>query len=326
MSSSKSELRHDWNKAEIDAIYAQPFNDLLYQAHQVHRQHFDHNVVQTSSILSIKTGACPEDCKYCSQSGHYKTGLQKEKLMSVEEVVKAAKKAKGMGSTRFCMGAAWRYLFDHEMKTICDMVREVKALGLETCCTLGMLNEGQAKQLKQAGLDYYNHNLDTSPEYYKKIITTRTYQDRLQTLEQVRQAGIHVCCGGILSMGESRTDRIGLLQQLVNLPEHPKSVTINMLIKIPGTPLENAPNISPIEFVRAIATARILMPHSFVRLSAGRYEMSDETHALCFFAGANSIHFGEKNLTTPLPNMQQEEMLFQELGVRAMQPEELATA
>lgn len=268
-------VRHDWKRSEIDALFALPFNDLLFQAANVHRAHFDPNAVQVSTLLSIKTGACPEDCKYCSQSGHYNTELEKEKLLEVARVVEEAQAARDKGASRFCMGAAWRSPRDKDMPYVLDMVRQVKSLGLETCMTLGMLDQGQADALADAGLDYYNHNLDTSPEYYGQVITTRTYNDRLSTLANVRDAGMKVCCGGIVGMGEQRDDRVGLLQQLANLPHHPESVPINMLVKIEGTPLAEVDDLDPFEFVRTVAVARILMPQSYVRLSAGRQEMND---------------------------------------------------
>lgn len=311
-------LRHDWTRVEVLDLFSKPFNDLLFTAQSIHRQFHDPNAVQISTLLSIKTGACPEDCKYCSQSGHYTTGLEKEKLLEVEKVVAEARAAQAKGATRFCMGAAWRSPQAKDMPYVLEMVRQIKALNLETCMTLGMLDAEQAQQLAQAGLDYYNHNLDTSAEYYQHIITTRRYQDRLDTLENVRTAGIKVCCGGILGLGEQRQDRVALLQQLANLPQHPDSVPINMLIKIPGTPLEDAEPIDPLEFVRCIAVARILMPQSMVRLSAGRERMSDEMQALCFFAGANSIFYGEKLLTAGNPDTDRDTLLFQRLGLYGM--------
>lgn len=312
-------LRHDWTEAEVTALFALPFNDLLFKAHSVHRNHFDPNAVQVSTLLSIKTGACPEDCKYCPQSGHYNTGLDKEKLLAVEKVLAEAKAAKASGSSRFCMGAAWKNPADKDIPYLVEMVKGVKSLGLETCMTLGMLNEQQATVLADAGLDYYNHNLDTSPEFYGHIITTRTYQDRLDTLQHVRDAGMKVCSGGILGMGESIRDRIGLLIQLANLTTHPESVPINQLVKVAGTPLENADDLDPFDFVRTIAVARILMPQSHVRLSAGREQMDDALQALCFFAGANSIFYGERLLTTPNPSAHHDMELFKRLGIH---PEE----
>src|SRR5699024_11114678 len=309
-----------WSQQDITELFALPFNDLLWQAASVHRKHFDPNSVQLSTLLSIKTGACPEDCKYCSQSGHHNTGLEKEKIMAVEKVVAAAREAKAQGAMRFCMGAAWRSPTKKDMPLVLDMVREVKALGLETCMTLGMLAPEQAEQLAAAGLDYYNHNLDTSAEYYRAIVTTRSYQERLDTLEHVRNAGINVCAGGILGMGESRQDRVGLLWQLANLPVAPESVPINMLVKIPGTPLAEQEDLDPIEFVRTIAVARITMPTSYVRLSAGREQMSESVQALCFFAGANSIFSGERLLTTTNPQPGSDAALFSKLGIVPSEP------
>ena len=311
-------LRHDWSTIEIEQLFNMPFNDLLFHAQQVHRNHFDPNQVQVSTLLSIKTGRCPEDCGYCPQSVRYDTELENEALLPLEQVVEQAQAAKAKGSSRFCMGAAWRSPKDRDLDQVIEMVKQVKALGLETCLTLGMLSEAQTQRLKEAGLDYYNHNLDTTPEFYGDVITTRTYQDRLDTLQHVRDAGMHVCCGGILGMGESRQDRIGLMQQLANQPQHPESVPINMLVKVEGTPLENAEDLDPIEFVRSIAVARILMPASHVRLSAGRETMSDEMQALCFLAGANSIFYGEKLLTTPNPAADQDRLLFERLGLTAV--------
>jgi biotin synthase len=312
-------LRHDWTEAEVMALFALPFNDLLFKAHSAHRQYFDPNAVQVSTLLSIKTGACPEDCKYCPQSGHYNTGLDKEKLLAVEKVLAEAQAAKAAGSSRFCMGAAWKNPADKDMPYLVEMIKGVKALGLETCMTLGMLSEQQAHALSDAGLDYYNHNLDTSPEFYGQIITTRTYQDRLDTLHHVRESGMKVCSGGILGMGETLRDRIGLLIQLANLPAHPESVPINQLAKVAGTPLENAEDLDPFDFVRTIAVARILMPQSHVRLSAGRETMDDALQALCFFAGANSIFYGERLLTTPNPTTHHDMQLFQRLGIHPEQ-------
>ncbi|WP_049723454.1 biotin synthase BioB [Gilvimarinus polysaccharolyticus] len=309
-------VRHDWTRAEIMALFTQPFNDLLFQAQTVHRAHFNPNEVQVSTLCSIKTGACPEDCAYCPQSARYDTGLERERLMAVEKVVEEARAAKASGATRFCMGAAWRSPKGKDMPYVTKMVQEVKSLGLETCMTLGMLDEKQADDLAAAGLDYYNHNLDTSPEYYGEVITTRTYQDRLETLGNVRAAGMKVCCGGIVGMGEEAEDRAGLLQQLANMPEHPESVPINMLVKVAGTPLEQEADLDPLEFIRTIAVARILMPHSHVRLSAGREEMSDEMQAMTFFAGANSIFYGEKLLTTANPESNKDMQLFKRLGIK----------
>lgn len=309
-------VRHDWTRAEILALFDLPFNDLLFQAQTVHRRHFNPNEVQVSTLCSIKTGACPEDCAYCPQSARYDTGLEREKLMAVEKVIEEAKAAKASGATRFCMGAAWRSPKNKDMPYVTRMVQGVKALGLETCMTLGMLDETQAQTLADAGLDYYNHNLDTSPEYYGEIITTRTYQDRLQTLANVRKAGMKVCCGGIVGMGEEENDRAGLLQQLANMPEHPESVPINMLVKVGGTPLEDQADLDPIDFIRTIAVARILMPQSHVRLSAGREQMNEQTQALAFLAGANSIFYGEKLLTTPNPEANKDLQLFKKLGIK----------
>ena len=309
-------LRHDWTHEEVRALFDQPFNDLLFAAQTVHRQHFDPNEVQVSTLLSIKTGACPEDCKYCPQSGHYNTELDKEKLMAVEKVVAEARRARDFGATRFCMGAAWRSPTERDLPLVQEMVRQVKALGLETCMTLGMLTSEQADSLAAAGLDYYNHNLDTSERFYGSIITTRTYADRLNTLANVRNAGMKVCCGGIMGMGEAVDDRVALLVQLANMAEHPESVPINMLVKVKGTPLENEADLDPFEFVRTIAVARIMMPRSHVRLSAGRETMNEQTQALCFLAGANSIFYGEKLLTTPNPETDRDQLLFRKLGIR----------
>ncbi|MEJ2391940.1 MAG: biotin synthase BioB [Gammaproteobacteria bacterium] len=311
-------LRFNWHRDEIANLFARPFADLLFEAQQLHRQHFDPNAVQVSTLLSIKTGKCPEDCAYCPQSVRFETELQPEPLMPLDEVIAAAERARQNGASRFCMGAAWRSPKDRDLDQVIDMVEAVKDLGLETCVTLGMLNEAQARRLKDAGLDYYNHNLDTSPEFYNDIITTRTYQDRLDTLQHVRSAGINVCCGGILGMGESRADRVGLMQELANQQPHPESVPINMLVRVQGTPLEAAEEFDPIEFVRTIAVARILMPKSYVRLSAGREDMSDEMQALCFLAGANSIFYGEKLLTTPNPAAAHDKLLFEKLGIRSV--------
>ena len=315
-SHSESALRHDWTVPEAMALLEQPFNDLLFQAQTMHRQHFDANEVQVSSLLSIKTGSCSEDCAYCPQSAHYDTGLGKETLMPVEEVLAAARAAKAQGAGRFCMGAAWRSPNDRDIERVCEMVEGVKSLGLETCVTLGMLTDGQTQRLKTAGLDYYNHNLDTSEAYYSEIITTRTYQDRLDTLERVREAGLNVCCGGILGMGEGEEDRAALLVQLANLPKHPESVPINMLVQVEGTPLSGADKLDPLVFVRTIAAARVMMPESRVRLSAGRTDMSDELQALCFLAGANSIFYGERLLTTDNPVADRDRALFRRLGLR----------
>ncbi|MGB9671485.1 MAG: biotin synthase BioB [Halothiobacillaceae bacterium] len=314
-----SAIRHDWSREEILALFDLPFNDLLHQAQSVHREHFDPNTVQVSTLLSIKTGACPEDCAYCPQSAKYDTGLEKERLLPLDEVVEAAKAARAKGATRFCMGAAWRNPTDKNLETVEAMVRAVKDLGMETCVTLGMLKAEQAQRLKQAGLDYYNHNLDTSPEFYGAIISTRTYKDRLETLQHVREAGLNVCAGGIIGMGESRRDRAGLLQQLANMPRHPESVPINNLVQVEGTPLHGTAKLDPFEFVRTVAVARILMPKSYVRLSAGRTEMSDELQALCFHAGANSIFFGGKLLTTDNPDEDHDAMLFRRLGLKGIE-------
>ncbi|KFZ38810.1 biotin synthase [Shewanella mangrovi] len=308
-------VRHDWQRQEIEALFALPMNDLLFQAHSIHRQQFNPNEVQVSRLLSIKTGACPEDCKYCPQSARYDTGLEKERLLEMEKVLTEARSAKAAGATRFCMGAAWRNPKARDMPYLTEMVKEVKSLGMETCMTLGMLDQQQANELAAAGLDYYNHNLDTSPEFYGDIITTRTYEDRLNTLEHVRAAGMKVCSGGIVGMGEQASDRAGLLQQLANMPKHPDSVPINMLVKVTGTPLAEQEDLDPLEFVRTIAVARIIMPLSRVRLSAGREEMSDEMQAMCFFAGANSIFYGCKLLTTANPEENDDMSLFKRLGL-----------
>lgn len=308
-------VRTNWSVEEIEAIYNQPFNDLLFAAQSIHRQNFNPNEVQTSTLLSIKTGACPEDCAYCPQSGHYNTGLSKEKLMMIEEVIEKAQQAKKTGATRFCMGAAWRSPRDKDLDVVLEMVRQVKGLGLETCVTLGMLTDEQADKLADAGLDYYNHNLDTSPEYYEQIITTRSYDNRLDTLQNVRDAGINVCSGGIIGMGEKIKDRYGLIQQLSNMPEHPQSVPINMLVAVPGTPLGEVEKLDEFDFIRMIATARIVMPNSYVRLSAGREDMNEQTQSLCFLAGANSVFYGEKLLTTNNPEAEADAILFQRLGI-----------
>jgi len=314
-------IRHDWKAQEVGRLFSLPFPELLFQAHSLHRQCFDPRKIQISTLLSIKTGACPEDCAYCPQSARYKTGIDVERLLDVEQVVAAAKNAKDKGATRFCMGAGWRTPKEKNFVQVLDMVKAVKALGLETCITVGMLNEEQAQRLGEVGLDYYNHNLDSSPEFYKKIITTRTYQDRLDTLANVRKTNVKVCCGGIVGMGETREDRIGLLLQLANLPTHPESVPINLLVKVKGTPLgdQSFPALEPIEFVRTIACARIMMPKSVVRLSAGREGMSEEMQAMCFFAGANSIFYGEKLLTTPNPDANEDMKLLESLGMMTEQ-------
>lgn len=308
-------VRHDWSRDQVRAIFALPFNELLFQAQTIHRQYFDPSAVQVSTLLSIKTGGCPEDCKYCPQSVHYETELEPEQLMDIDAVVEAARRARQAGASRFCMGAAWRNPKGKNFERVLEMVGRVQAEGLETCATLGMLDADQAVALKEAGLDYYNHNLDTSPEFYADIITTRTYDDRLDTLTHVREAGINVCCGGIVGMGEGREDRVSLLCELANLPEHPGSVPINQLVRVEGTPLDEQTDIDAIEFVRTIATARILMPQSYVRLSAGRTGMSDEMQALCFHAGANSIFYGEKLLTTGNPDTAADDALFKKLGL-----------
>ena len=310
-------LRHDWSVEEIEALFALPFNDLLFQAHTTHRQHFDPNAVQISTLLNIKTGGCSENCGYCSQSAHHDTDLERESLMALEEVMAAAKEAKAAGATRFCMGAAWRNPKERDMVQVIEMVKGVKSMGLETCLTLGMLDNKQVGDLKEAGLDYYNHNLDTSRDYYDKVVTTRTFDDRIDTIKRVKEAGINVCSGGILGMGETRRDRAGLLQELANLPEHPESVPINMLVKVPGTPLGDTPELDTFEFIRTVAVARIMMPTSQVRLSAGREGMSDEAQALCFFAGANSIFYGERLLTTDNTSTSHDEALFERLDIHA---------
>lgn len=319
-------IRHDWQRSEILNLYALPFSDLLFQAQQVHRQYFDPNAVQVSTLLSIKTGGCAEDCKYCPQSSLYQTDVKAEKLMDTEAVLEAARKAKAAGAGRFCMGAAWRELKDRDLPKIEAMIEGVKELGLESCMTLGMLQSHQATRLKAAGLDYYNHNLDTAPEYYGDIITTRTYQERLDTLALVREAGMKTCCGGIIGMGEAREHRAGLLQQLANLPDHPESVPINMLVQVEGTALHGTEKLDHLEFVRTVAIARIMMPASMVRLSAGREQMSDELQALCFLAGANSIFYGEKLLTTGNPGIQKDQQLFARLGISVIQTDEAAAA
>jgi biotin synthase len=311
-----ADLRHDWSPAEIEGLLDLPFNDLLFRAQSTHRARFDPNRVQVSTLLSIKTGACPEDCGYCSQSARHDTGLERERLLPLDEVVSTAAAAKAKGATRFCMGAAWRNPTDTNLERVAEMIRAVHELGLETCVTLGMLTGPQAQRLRDAGLDYYNHNLDTSPEFYGQVITTRTYQDRLDTLAHVRAAGINVCSGGILGMGESRRDRARLLQELANLPKHPDSVPINLLVQIEGTPLFGTAKLDPFEFVRTIAVARILMPGSYVRLSAGRSQMTDELQALCFFAGANSIFYGDRLLTTGNPEADHDQELFARLGLQ----------
>ena len=308
-------IRHDWQLDEVQALFALPFNDLIFKAQTIHREHFDPNEVQISSLLSIKTGACSEDCGYCPQSARYDSGLTPEALMPVEAVLQAAQQAKDQGASRFCMGAAWRQPKDKDVERVIEMVQGVKALGMETCVTLGMLTDAQTLRLKEGGLDYYNHNLDTSEDYYSEVITTRTYQDRLDTLDRVRDAGINVCCGGIVGMGESAVDRAQLRIQLANMSKHPESVPVNMLVQVEGTPLMGAEELDPIVFVRTLAVARILMPKSRVRLSAGRNNMSDEMQALCFLAGANSIFYGDKLLTTDNPMTNHDLALFERLGV-----------
>jgi biotin synthase len=317
--SSHCRTRHDWTRSEIEALFDLPFPELIFRAQSVHRQHFDPTQVQISTLLSIKTGGCPEDCAYCPQSARYHTGIQAEKLMALDAVLAEARAAKSAGASRFCMGAAWRSPKDRDLEQVCEMVEAIKALGLETCATLGMLTGAQARKLKRSGLDYYNHNLDTSPEFYGEIITTRIYQDRLETLEHVRDAGIHVCCGGIVGMGETRADRIGMIAALASLPVHPESVPINMLVRVAGTPLADQPPLDPFEFVRTVAVARITMPRSVVRLSAGREDMSEETQALCFLAGANSIFYGPKLLTTANPERDRDRVLMDKLGLSPME-------
>ena len=312
-------LRHDWTREQVRALFAAPFPDLMFLAAQVHRENFDSSEVQISTLLSIKTGGCPEDCAYCPQSAKFDTGVKAEKLMDLDAVLAEARAAKAGGASRFCMGAAWRSPKDRDLDKVCEMVEGVKALGMETCVTLGMLTGDQARRLKDCGLDYYNHNLDTSPEYYGEIITTRVYQDRLDTLEHVREAGMHVCCGGIVGMGEGLEDRIGMITTLASLPAHPESVPINMLVRVEGTPLAGTATLDPLDFVRTIAVARICMPASVVRLSAGREDMSEETQALCFLAGANSIFYGPKLLTTPNPGRDRDMALLDKLGMRPME-------
>jgi len=307
-----------WTVDAVAALLDLPFNDLLFRAQQVHREHFDPNAVQFSTLLSIKTGGCPEDCGYCPQAARYHTGVENEKLMAVDDVVAAAKLAKDKGATRFCMGAAWRSPKQRDLDTVLAMIKSVRSLGMETCATLGMLKPGQAEQLKDAGLDYYNHNIDTAPEFYGEIISTRTQDDRLDTLDAVRDAGLHVCCGGIVGMGESRRTRAALIVQLANMNPYPESVPINNLVQVEGTPLHGAEKLDELEFVRTIATARITMPKATVRLSAGRQEMAEAVQALCFLAGANSIFYGEKLLTTGNPDVERDQALFAKLGLRPM--------
>ena len=314
---SSTQVRTDWTLNEVSDLFALPFNDLLDRAHQTHRAFFDANEIQLSTLLSIKTGGCAEDCKYCSQSSKYDTGLEASKLMARDEVMAAARKAKANGSGRFCMGAAWRELKDRDLDDICAIISDVKGLGLETCVTLGMITGDQADRLQEAGLDYYNHNIDTSENYYGEVITTRTFADRINTLETVRQAGINVCCGGIVGMGESEADRASMLHTLATLPDHPGSVPINMLVPVPGTPMANNEKLDVFDFIRTIAVARVLMPASLVRLSAGRSDLSEEAQALAFFAGANSIFYGEELLTTPNPEADKDRRLMRKLGLRS---------
>ncbi len=310
-------VRNDWTLAEAEFLHRLPFNDLLYHAQRVHRRHFDPNAIQQSTLLSIKTGACPEDCAYCPQSAHVPSGRKAAPLLDCEAVVDAARNARAAGATRFCMGAAWRSPRGSQLAAVATMVRAVRGLGLETCATLGMLDEAQATELKEAGLDYYNHNLDTSEAFYGQIVTTRSYAERLDTLRAVRAAGLKVCCGGILGMGESREDRSALLHTLATLPRHPESVPLNLLVQVPGTPLHGLPPLDPLEFVRTVATARLLMPASWLRLSAGRTGMDEAVQALCFLAGANSIFVGDRLLTTPNPGRERDGELFERLGLRA---------
>lgn len=316
---SSSDIRHDWTKEEVLRLFALPFNDLLFEAQSMHRKYFNPNEVQISTLLSIKTGGCAEDCSYCPQAAQYDTGVKAQKLMQKEAVMEEAQKAKAAGASRFCMGAAWREPKDRDMDAVADIIEGVKSLGMETCATLGMLTPAQALRLKEAGLDYYNHNLDTSEEFYPNVITTRTYQDRLDTLSHVRDAGLNVCCGGIVGLGEGQNDRAELLRTLANLPEHPQSVPVNLLVQVKGTPLHGREELDLFEFVRAIAVARIMMPKSFVRLSAGREAMNEQMQALCFFAGANSIFYGEKLLTTPNPAANEDMALFAKLGLSPLQ-------
>ncbi|MCB9557130.1 MAG: biotin synthase BioB [Deltaproteobacteria bacterium] len=311
----KQTTRHDWSVSEIETLFALPFADLLFRAQTTHRSHFNANAIQASTLLSIKTGGCSEDCGYCSQSAHHETELERQTLLSRETVIEAARQAKETGASRFCMGAAWRALRDSDLETVKALISEVKALGLQTCVTLGMLSANQAHELKQAGLDYYNHNIDTSESYYPSVVSTHSFADRLQTLSHVQDAKISVCSGGIVGMGEQRSDRAAMLRTLANLPTHPQSVPINMLVAIPGTPMERAKPVDPIELVRTIAVARLLMPHSVVRLSAGREQMSDELQALCFLAGANSIFLGNRLLTTNNPQVDADRQLFARLGI-----------
>ncbi len=318
MEAQKEDARHDWSLQEIIALFDLPLNDLVFRAQHLHRQYFDPNAIQLSTLINIKSGGCPEDCAYCPQSAHYKTGVESEPLMSLDEVIHAAQEAKHQGAGRFCMGAAWRSPKDSDLDQVLEMVSAVKELGLETCATLGMLSDDQAQRLKEAGLDFYNHNLDTSAGFYKTIISTRTYDDRLKTLEAVRSAGINVCCGGIIGMGEDVKDRASLLRELANLPNHPESVPINLLMQVEGTPLAGIDKTDTFDIVRTIAVARLLMPASYVRLSAGRNEMSDELQALCFMAGANSIFCGDKLLTAENPDLDHDRDLFRRLGLKAL--------
>ena len=311
----EDKTKHDWQVEEVLKLFEMPFNDLIFKAAEIHRSNHNPNAVQISTLLSIKTGSCPENCKYCPQSAHYNTGLEKESLMETDKILEAAKAAKEAGASRFCMGAAWRSLHDRDVEKICHIVDEVKKTGLETCMTLGMLTDAQSKKLKEAGLDYYNHNIDTSPEFYSEIISTRNFEDRLNTLKNVRDAGLNVCSGGIVGMGEKREDRAKMLIVLANLPTHPQSVPINMLVKVKGTPMEQVEDLDQFEFIRTIAVARIIMPNSVVRLSAGRESMNEQTQALCFLAGANSIFYGEKLLTTSNPEAQKDRELFEKLGI-----------
>ena len=311
----EDKTKHDWQVEEVLKLFEMPFNDLIFKAAEIHRSNHNPNAVQISTLLSIKTGSCPENCKYCPQSAHYNTGLEKESLMETGKILEAAKAAKEAGASRFCMGAAWRSLHDRDVEKICHIVDEVKKTGLETCMTLGMLTDAQSKKLKEAGLDYYNHNIDTSPEFYSEIISTRNFEDRLNTLKNVRDAGLNVCSGGIVGMGEKREDRAKMLIVLANLPTHPQSVPINMLVKVKGTPMEQVEDLDQFEFIRTIAVARIMMPNSVVRLSAGRESMNEQTQALCFLAGANSIFYGEKLLTTSNPEAQKDRELFEKLGI-----------
>jgi biotin synthase len=317
-STQDAPMRHDWTREELRTLLDLPLSELVFRAQGIHRQNFDPTAVQMSMLLSIKTGGCPEDCAYCPQSAQYDAGVRAEKLMPLDAVLAEARAARAAGAGRFCMGAAWRSPKERDLDAVCAMVEGVKALGLETCATLGMLTAAQAARLKAAGLDYYNHNLDSSPEFYGEIITTRTYDDRLRTLEHVRSAGIHICCGGIVGMGETREDRVGMVATLANLPVHPESVPINMLVRVAGTPLADAPALDPLEFVRTVAVARIAMPRSMVRLSAGREAMSEEMQALCFLAGANSIFCGPKLLTTPNPERDRDRGLMERLGLSPM--------